>query len=131
MPQRRNGHHCHPLGLPRRDQRIGRGIAIASHGLPTASHVRLVEAPDSYRRTADFVASVKAAVQDMQAQGIKPAALLVDSIFSSDGVFSPANGELAAAAQCVRDAGGLYIADEVQPGFSRTGGQRWGLPVNQ
>ena len=96
-------------------------------GLPTASHVRLVEAPDSYRRTADFVANVKAAVQDMQAQGIKPAALLVDSIFSSDGVFSPANGELAAAAQCVRDAGGLYIADEVQPGFGRTGGQRWGF----
>lgn len=95
-------------------------------GLPTAPHVRLVDAPDSYRRT-DFVASVKAAVQDMQAQGIKPAALLVDSIFSSDGVFSPANSELAAAAQCVREAGGLYIADEVQPGFGRTGGQRWGF----
>lgn len=96
-------------------------------GLPTASHVRLVDAPDSYRKKGDFVASVKAALQDMQAQGIKPAALLLDSIFSSDGVFSPANGELAAAAQCVRDAGGLYIADEVQPGFGRTGGQRWGF----
>ena len=96
-------------------------------GLPTASHVRLVDAPDSYRTKADFVASVKAALADMQAHGIKPAALLVDSIFSSDGVFSPANGEVAAAAQCVRKAGGLYIADEVQPGFGRTGGQRWGF----
>lgn len=96
-------------------------------GLPTAAHVRLVDAPDSYRKENDFVASVKAALADMQAQGIKPAALLVDSIFSSDGVFSPANGELAAAAQCVREAGGLYIADEVQPGFGRTGGQRWGF----
>jgi 4-aminobutyrate aminotransferase-like enzyme len=96
-------------------------------GLPTAAHVRLVDAPDSYRRENDFVGSVKAALADMQAQGIKPAALLVDSIFSSDGVFSPANGELAAAAQCVREAGGLYIADEVQPGFGRTGGQRWGF----
>lgn len=96
-------------------------------GLPTASHVRLVDAPDSYRTKADFVASVKAALADMHAHGIKPAALLVDSIFSSDGVFSPANGEVAAAAQCVREAGGLYIADEVQPGFGRTGGQRWGF----
>ncbi|MFS2156010.1 aspartate aminotransferase family protein [Pseudomonas sp. Pseusp122] len=96
-------------------------------GLPTAAHVRLVDAPDSYRKENDFVGSVKAALADMQAQGIKPAALLVDSIFSSDGVFSPANGELAAAAQCVREAGGLYIADEVQPGFGRTGGQRWGF----
>ncbi|RMO76865.1 aspartate aminotransferase family protein [Pseudomonas syringae group genomosp. 3] len=96
-------------------------------GLPTANHVRLVDAPDSYRQGTDFVASVKAAVADMQAHGIQPAALLVDNIFSSDGVFSPANGQLAAAAQCVRDAGGLYIADEVQTGFGRTGGQRWGF----
>jgi 4-aminobutyrate aminotransferase-like enzyme len=96
-------------------------------GLPTASHVRLIDAPDSYRKQTDFVGSVKAALQDMRAQGIKPAALLVDSIFSSDGVFCPANGELAAAAQCVRDAGGLYIADEVQPGFGRTGTHRWGF----
>ncbi|HEY0285941.1 MAG TPA: aminotransferase class III-fold pyridoxal phosphate-dependent enzyme [Pseudomonas sp.] len=95
-------------------------------GLPLASHVRLIDAPDSYRRS-DFVDSVKAALQDMRNQGIKPAALLVDSIFSSDGVFSPADGELAAAVQCVREAGGLYIADEVQPGFGRTGGQRWGF----
>lgn len=96
-------------------------------GLPTASHVRLVDPPNSYRRSADFVGSVKAALRDMYKQGIKPAALLIDSIFSSDGVFCPTNGEMAAAAQCVRDAGGLYIADEVQPGFGRTGGQRWGF----
>ncbi|SEM46436.1 4-aminobutyrate aminotransferase [Pseudomonas sp. ok272] len=96
-------------------------------GLPTARHVRLVDAPDTYRTTTDFVASVKAALADLQAHGIKPAALLLDSIFSSDGVFSPRNGEMAAAVQCVRDAGGLYIADEVQPGFGRTGGHRWGF----
>lgn len=96
-------------------------------GLPTASHVRLIDAPDTYRTQADFVGSVKAALQDMHNHGIKPAALLLDSIFSSDGVFSPANGEVAAAVQCVREAGGLYIADEVQPGFGRTGGQRWGF----
>jgi 4-aminobutyrate aminotransferase-like enzyme len=95
-------------------------------GLPTASHVRLVDAPDSYRQK-DFVGSVKAALEDMQQHGIKPSALLIDSIFSSDGVFSPSNGEMAAAAQCVREAGGLYIADEVQPGFGRTGGQFWGF----
>ncbi|MFJ5296550.1 aspartate aminotransferase family protein [Pseudomonas sp. NPDC088368] len=95
-------------------------------GLPTANHVRLLDPPDSYRGNR-FVASVKAALADMRAHGIQPAALMVDSIFSSDGVFSPSNGELAAAAQCVREAGGLYIADEVQPGFGRTGAQRWGF----
>ena len=96
-------------------------------GLPLASHVRLVDAPDSYRKGGDFVGSVKAALDDMHNQGIQPAALLVDSIFSSDGVFCPAPGEMAAAAQCIHEAGGLYIADEVQPGFGRTGAHRWGF----
>ena len=99
-------------------------------GLPTAPHVRLIDAPDNYRGNT-FVQSVKAALDDMREHGIKPAALLVDSIFSSDGVFSPVNGELAQAAQLLRDAGGLYIADEVQPGFGRTGEQRWGFQCNQ
>ncbi|MFK3796969.1 aspartate aminotransferase family protein [Pseudomonas sp. NPDC088444] len=95
-------------------------------GLPTAPHVRLVDAPDAYRGNT-FVHSVKSALADLQAHGIRPAALLVDGIFSSDGVFSPVNGELAQAAQLMREAGGLYIADEVQPGFGRTGAQRWGF----
>lgn len=96
-------------------------------GLPTAEHVRLVEPPDRYRPGVGFVASVRAALDDLHAHGIRPAALLTDGIFSSDGVFSPAPGELAEAAALVRAAGGLYIADEVQAGFGRTGHQRWGF----
>lgn len=34
---------------------------------------------------------------------------------------------LAAAAALVRKAGGVYIADEVQPGFARTGSHMWGF----
>ncbi|RAU44597.1 MULTISPECIES: aminotransferase class III-fold pyridoxal phosphate-dependent enzyme [unclassified Pseudomonas] len=95
-------------------------------GLPTASHVRLIDAPDTYRGNT-FVESVTAALEDLRAHGIRPAALLTDSIFSSDGVFTPSQGELAQAAQRVRAAGGLYIADEVQAGFGRTGAHRWGF----
>ncbi len=95
-------------------------------------HVRTVPAPDRYRRDAPdlgkaFAADVRAAIADMEANGIKPAGMICDTIFSSDGVFSDPPGFLAEAVQVVRDAGGLFIADEVQPGFGRTGNAMWGF----
>jgi len=93
-------------------------------------HVRLVAPPDAYREPGDvgqaFAARVTAAIEDMRQSGIIPAALLVDTIFSSDGVFAEPAGFLAPAAAAMRAAGGLVIADEVQPGFGRTGGM-WGF----
>jgi 4-aminobutyrate aminotransferase-like enzyme len=70
---------------------------------------------------------VEAALEDMARQGIKPAALLVDTIFSSDGVFADPAGFLEPAVDAVRRAGGLFVADEVQPGFGRTGDAMWGF----
>lgn len=104
---------------------LGDGIAIPAH-------VRTVPAPDAYRAgNADlgesFAARVRAAIADMTAHGIKPAALLVDTIFSSDGVFADPTGFLAPAVAAIREAGGLFIADEVQPGFGRTGSGMWGF----
>jgi len=95
-------------------------------------HVRTVAAPDSFRiRAADLAAAfaqgVRAAVRDMQRHGIKPAALLVDTIFSSDGVFADPSGFLKEAVDAAHAAGALFIADEVQPGFGRTGDALWGF----
>jgi 4-aminobutyrate aminotransferase-like enzyme len=95
-------------------------------------HVRLVDAPvrpstgegDTGRRFAD---GVRAAIADLQAHGLKPAALLVDTVFSSDGVFTHPRGFLQEAVDAVRAAGGVFIADEVQPGFGRTGECFWGF----
>ena len=74
-----------------------------------------------------FAAAVTAACAGMQAQGLKPAALIVDTVFSSDGVLPDPAGFLAPAAAAIRAAGGLFIADEVQPGFGRTGSHMWGF----
>jgi len=63
----------------------------------------------------------------MREAGIKPAALLVDTIFGSDGVISHPPGFLAAAVEQIHKAGGVFIADEVQPGFGRTGDALWGF----
>ncbi|GKQ54651.1 aspartate aminotransferase family protein [Bradyrhizobium sp. Ce-3] len=96
---------------------------------PTAPHVRLVPAPQSAGdETGEIFASgVRAAFADMARSGIRPAALLVDTIFSSDGVFADPPGFLRPAVEATRAAGALFIADEVQPGFGRCGEGMWGF----
>ncbi len=70
---------------------------------------------------------VSDALEDMRKSGIRPAAILVDTIFSSDGVFADPPGFLRPAVEAVRKEGALFIADEVQPGFGRSGGKMWGF----
>jgi 4-aminobutyrate aminotransferase-like enzyme len=96
--------------------------------LPEGSHVRLVPAPGSEERAGEvFARHVSAALEDMGKCGIRPAALLVDTIFSSDGVFADPPGFLRPAVEAIRAEGALFIADEVQPGFGRCGEQMWGF----
>ena len=96
------------------------------------AHVRLVPAPRLYHAegadlAATFTRDVEAAIADLQRHGIKPAALIVDSLFTSDGILPGTEGFLAGAVEAIRRAGGLFIADEVQPGFGRTGDHMWGF----
>lgn len=95
-------------------------------------NVRTVPAPDTYRTAFDrvgptFAEHVKQAIDDLVQHGIRPAALLVDTVFSSDGVYPDPAGFLAPAVDAIRAAGGLFIADEVQAGFARTGDRMWGF----
>ncbi len=95
-------------------------------------HIRTIPAPDGYRREgthlgAAMAADIRAAIADLEANGIKFAAFLCDTIFSSDGVFADPPGFLAPVVAEVHAAGGLFIADEVQPGFGRTGATLWGF----
>jgi len=95
------------------------------------AHVRTVPPPDSYRIGADdvarrFAGDVAAAIADLQSAGVGLSCLIVDTIFSSDGIY-PDPSVLAPAVELVRRAGGVFIADEVQPGFARTGEAMWGF----
>jgi 4-aminobutyrate aminotransferase-like enzyme len=101
------------------------------------SYVVTVPAPDCYRgryRDADagelYAAHVQEAIDTLQDRGIKPAAFVIDTIISSDGVVSPPPGYLKRAADIVHAAGGLFVADEVQPGFGRMGSHFWGFEVD-
>lgn len=94
-------------------------------------YVRTVPAPDPAIFGNDlaqgFADAVAGQIAAMQADGIAFAGLLVDTIFSSDGVFADPPGFLKKAVDVTHAAGGLFIADEVQPGFGRTGGGMWGF----
>jgi 4-aminobutyrate aminotransferase-like enzyme len=96
-------------------------------------HVRTVPAPRARKGEAGgdvgarFAADVTRAFDDLRASGVKPSALLVDTIFSSDGVYPDPAGFLAPAVEAAHAAGALFIADEVQAGFGRTGDALWGF----
>jgi 4-aminobutyrate aminotransferase-like enzyme len=92
-------------------------------------HVRTVPPPDSYRSpdaAARFAADVARAVDDLSQNGIRVSCLIADTIFSSDGIY-PDPSVLAPAVEIVHRHGGVFIADEVQPGFARTGESMWGF----
>lgn len=98
---------------------------------PLGPHVRLIAAPDIRCASGDLEAYMRAqtvdAIADLHRHGYGLAAFVADSIFSSDGVFADPPGFLVAIGDEVHRSGGLYIADEVQPGFGRTGDAWWGF----
>jgi 4-aminobutyrate aminotransferase-like enzyme len=98
---------------------------------PLGTWVRCVPAPDSYRHApgnlgAWLADQVAQQIKDLERHGDGLAAFIVDSIFSSDGIYAQPKNVLAPVAAVVRAAGGLFIADEVQCGFMRTGEAMWG-----
>jgi 4-aminobutyrate aminotransferase-like enzyme len=94
-------------------------------------NVRVVDPPDTYRVNADevaarFTADVARAADELIAAGYGMSSLIVDTIFSSDGIYADTS-VLGRAVDEVRARGGVFIADEVQPGFARTGASMWGF----
>ena len=98
-------------------------------------HVRHVPAPDSYRPLGGapgeafaeaFTAEVEKAIASLQESPHGFSALIICPYFANEGVPELPSGFLDKAIAAVRKAGGLVIADEVQPGFGRTGTHMWG-----
>jgi len=100
--------------------------------VPLGQHVRSVALPQSRSdvslatASAEFAANVAGAIADLKRHGIGLAALVADTIFATDGGFPDPAGFVGRAVDLVAEAGGLFIADEVQAGFGRTGDAMWG-----
>lgn len=104
---------------------IGKNVAMSRT-------MRMIPTPDTYRLGTEEIgpwmcARIKEQIDDMRRHGIAFAGVLFDSIFSSDGVIPGAPGFLQSVIDLVHAEGGVYIADEVQPGFCRTGKAFWGF----
>jgi 4-aminobutyrate aminotransferase-like enzyme len=102
------------------------------HHSALGTWVRRVPSPDSYRVPLKTMAAwmadnVRRQIEDLERRGQGLAAFIADSIFSSDGIYSEPTDLLGPVAEVVRAAGGLFIADEVQSGFGRTGDRLWGF----
>ncbi|MBY6005228.1 aminotransferase class III-fold pyridoxal phosphate-dependent enzyme [Salipiger bermudensis] len=97
---------------------------------PLGTWVRTVPAPDSYRADPATLGQSMAEAVTEQAWHLKRngnglAAFIADSLFSSDGIYATPD-VLGPVADAVRAAGGLFVADEVQSGFGRSGDAFWG-----
>lgn len=99
------------------------------------AHVRTILGPDGYRGihkhgTPDigrlYAEDADQAIRSLAAEGMKPAAVITDSAFMTNGILEPCPGYVAELFARVRAAGGLCIADEVQSGFGRMGDHFWG-----
>lgn len=130
----------------------GEGIictALAYHGNTTAvdqvsplfyphaashSNVNTIAFPDSYRPAEGltgaalsqaYLEQIRLAIEDFEQRGVGFAGLIVCPIFANEGLPQQPPDYLRLAADLVHQAGGLFIADEVQAGLGRSGAM-WG-----
>ncbi|MEV0223836.1 aspartate aminotransferase family protein [Streptomyces sp. NPDC050704] len=75
---------------------------------------------------AGFIAACVADLEDLLGHVRPPAALIAEPIQGVGGFTSPPDGLYAAFREVLRERGILWIADEVQTGWGRTGDNFWG-----
>jgi 4-aminobutyrate aminotransferase-like enzyme/Ser/Thr protein kinase RdoA (MazF antagonist) len=103
----------------------------AYHGVTTAiADFSPEEWPAAFRRVnVETIAPPGTGGTDMQAAlerlEVPLAATFLDGAFTSDGIRFPPPEEVAAIVDETHEAGGLFIADEVQAGHGRTGDHLW------
>ena len=105
------------------------GISSWRHpGMP--GNVAFVAEPNQYRGI--FGTGTQAYLDEIErtissATNGHLAGMIVESVQGYGGIIQMPPGYMSGAAERVRAAGGLYIADEVQSGFGRTGENMWGF----
>ena len=99
-------------------------------GIVTAPNVRALEPPNSYRLSnaeidRNFSDGLRECIKDLGDNGHKFAAFIIDTTLEGNGIFAMPTTYLSKSQEIVREAGGLFIADEVQGGFARMGDTMW------
>lgn len=116
---------------------VGKMTRIGT-GQNTAGDVRAIPFPEMLRPLVPgasedelceaYLDRLRQVIRSFEEDGTGFAGLIVCSIFANEGLPDVPRGFMARAAEIVRAAGGLLIADEVQAGYCRTG-RWWGYDV--
>jgi len=116
---------------------VGKMTRIGT-GQNTAGDVRAIPFPEMLRPLlpgaseeelcAAYLDRLRQTIRSFEEDGTGLAGLIVCSIFANEGLPDVPRGFMPRAAEMVRAAGGLVIADEVQAGYCRTG-RWWGYDV--
>lgn len=116
---------------------VGKMTRIGT-GQNTAGDVRAIPFPEMLRPLVPgasedelceaYLDKLRQVIRSFEEDGTGFAGLIVCSIFANEGLPDVPSGFMARAAEIVREAGGLVIADEVQAGYCRSG-QWWGYDV--
>ena len=101
-----------------------------SGGIVTAPNVRALEPPNSYRLSnteieENFTDGLRHCIKDLEDNGHRFAAFIIDTTLEANGIFAIPTTYLSKSQEIIREAGGLFIADEVQGGFARMGETMW------
>ncbi|MEX0985763.1 MAG: aminotransferase class III-fold pyridoxal phosphate-dependent enzyme [Actinomycetota bacterium] len=120
--------------------RGGLCTAMAYHGISDAiaplspetwpasrppQHIEAWEPPDTYRGLHADPSVFAAALERLAARDHAPAAAILDAVLTSDGFYDLDPALVQTWVRLTHEAGGLWIADEVQGGHGRTGDAMW------
>ena len=104
-------------------------------GESPSPNIRAIPFPDAYRPVFDlqgdalwqaYAEEVKKAIESFETEGVGFAGLIFCPIFSGEGLPEVPPIYMKRVVEHVHNAGGLFISDEVQAGFGRTGECMWG-----
>ena len=108
----------------------GATVQFSPESLPEGKlppHVQTFFAPTSDSTWREPDSGIRDAIMALDEKGHRPAMLLLDTSFVSDGIYTSPNGYLKILYKETRATGGLCVADEVQGGFGRFGEHFWGF----
>jgi len=103
---------------------LGASVPWVKHALSPYCY-RCAYGPPHDRCAERYAADVEEVIATMTSG--KPAAFFAETIQGAGGYIVPPAGYFQRVAELIRKRGGLFIADEVQAGFGRTGDKWFGI----
>lgn len=113
----------------RRLSRRGAAESPEIRAIPYPQRYRPLESASEAELTELYLDRVRQAIADFAEHEVPFAGMFLCSLLFNEGLPDIPAGFMAGAAEIVREAGGVFIADEVQAGFCRSGNW-WGYETS-